>query len=317
MSRGHFYPLPPPFVGGRQPYAPSLGSPQSGPAPDAPPPLSRANLYLLARAPMPPPFIGGQQPYAARLGQSQSVVSGPPPVSNANLALIVRSYRDSQWTLIYTASIAPILAIPETIDNPPPRSYAALFSIIDRWKVVPNRPPQLKGVGQFSVPVVPDAPPPSSYANFNQILKQWEPRKWWPLPQLIGIGQYSVAATPDPPPRISYANMNVIRAQWPARSYPLPVLPTLTQVTVTVVVPIQEVIPYLIGEEEYSARQMLASIYMNVSVIGSGGTVTAQSVTAFTLADRGTTVQITMGGAINVPPRTRWRGNPPYGSSIQ
>jgi hypothetical protein len=77
-----------------------------------------------------------------------------------------------------------------------------------------------------------------------------------------------------------------------------------------------ETIPYLIGAEEYSARQMLSSIYMVVSVVGSGGTVTAQSVAAFTQALRGTTVEITMGGAIHVPPRAGRGGQQPYGASI-
>jgi hypothetical protein len=87
--------------------------------------------------------------------------------------------------------------------------------------------------------------------------------------------------------------------------------------TAPVVVGIQETIPYLIGAEEYSARAMLESIYMEVVVIGSGGTVSAQSVAAFTMAERGTTVEITMGGAVNIPPRAGYLGNPPYGSGIQ
>lgn len=73
---------------------------------------------------------------------------------------------------------------------------------------------------------------------------------------------------------------------------------------------IYETIPYLIGSTEAQARQMLSSIYMVVSVVGSGGTVTAQSVDAFTLATRGTTVEITMGGAIYIPPKGG--GNLPY-----
>ncbi len=94
-------------------------------------------------------------------------------------------------------------------------------------------------------------------------------------------------------------------------------LPLLQNNLLGVVVPvgIYETIPYLIGAEEYSARQMLDSIYMGVSVIGSGGTVTAQSVEAFTQVPRGTTVEITMGGTIYVPPRVGQRGQQPYGAS--
>jgi hypothetical protein len=71
-----------------------------------------------------------------------------------------------------------------------------------------------------------------------------------------------------------------------------------------------ETIPYLIGAEEYSARIMLGSIYMNVTVVGSGGTVTAQSIEPFSFAPRGTSVEITIGGAIYVPPKGT--GNLPY-----
>lgn len=71
-----------------------------------------------------------------------------------------------------------------------------------------------------------------------------------------------------------------------------------------------ETIPYLIGAEEYSARIMLGSIYMVVVVIGTGGTVTAQSVAPFTQVVRGTTVTITMGGPVYTP--SRGGGNIPY-----
>lgn len=71
-----------------------------------------------------------------------------------------------------------------------------------------------------------------------------------------------------------------------------------------------ETIPYLIGAEEYAARQMLSSIYMVVVVVGSGGTVTAQDVEAFTLAPRGTTVTITMGGTTHFSRGSH--GPPPY-----
>jgi hypothetical protein len=74
---------------------------------------------------------------------------------------------------------------------------------------------------------------------------------------------------------------------------------------------ITEVIPYVIGATEGPATAALNSIHMSVTVIGSGGTVTAQSVEAFTLADRGTTVTITMGGPINTAPSRR---RAPYGN---
>lgn len=72
-----------------------------------------------------------------------------------------------------------------------------------------------------------------------------------------------------------------------------------------------ETIPYVIGATEAPATYALRSVYMTVTVSGSGGTVTAQSVDAFTRQVRGTAVTITMGGPVNTAPKAR---RPSYGS---
>ena len=78
---------------------------------------------------------------------------------------------------------------------------------------------------------------------------------------------------------------------------------------------IQEIVPYLIGQTEDSARVMISQIYCIADVTGTTGTVTAQSPDAFTLTDRASTISITLGGTVNSSSRRkgRSRGQPPYG----
>lgn len=205
MACGHFHPLPPPFIGGRQPYAPSLGLPQSGEVPQAPPQMTRVNFDAIVRSefyPPPPTYVGGSQPYAPRLGMPQSgPASSPPlPISSANHATIVRAHGDLKWTLIYTASIAPILSPnPAAPDNPPPSSYATLNAIVRQWQPGPHRPPPLKGVGQFSVAVTPDSPPRRDYVNMNLVARQNVLPIWWPLPK---INNAAPPSGPNPPPSL-------------------------------------------------------------------------------------------------------------------
>lgn len=77
---------------------------------------------------------------------------------------------------------------------------------------------------------------------------------------------------------------------------------------------IQEIVPYLIGDTLVAAQMRIASIYCVISVTGSTGTVTIQDPAAFTLIDRGATISITLGGAINNARARRRRGQVPYNS---
>src|SRR5690349_7894333 len=91
---GHFRPAPPTFIGGRQPFAPELGIPQSGPVPQAPPIRSYAAFVAIAVASLaaPPTFIGGKQPYAAPLGQPQSaIVASQPPARSSTAFWNIKS----------------------------------------------------------------------------------------------------------------------------------------------------------------------------------------------------------------------------------
>lgn len=77
---------------------------------------------------------------------------------------------------------------------------------------------------------------------------------------------------------------------------------------------IQEIVPYLIGDTQTAAEMRIASIYCVPSVVGTTGTVTAQDPAAFTYVDRGSTITITLGGAINSVSGRRRRGQVPYNS---
>jgi hypothetical protein len=76
------------------------------------------------------------------------------------------------------------------------------------------------------------------------------------------------------------------------------------------------IVPYLIGYTQTPAEAVINAIYCVPSVIGTTGTVSAQSPDAFTLVPRGTTITITLGGDINSNSHRKHRGHgqPPYGS---
>lgn len=77
---------------------------------------------------------------------------------------------------------------------------------------------------------------------------------------------------------------------------------------------IQEWVPYLIGYTQTPAEAVIAAVHCVSSVIGTTGTVTAQDPAAFTYVDRGSTITITLGGAINSVSSRRRRGQIPYNS---
>lgn len=76
--------------------------------------------------------------------------------------------------------------------------------------------------------------------------------------------------------------------------------------------PTQEIVPYLIGYTQEPAETAIEQIHCVASVVGSTGTVTAQDPVAFSLVDRGTTITITLGGAVNSVSKGKRRGQQPY-----
>lgn len=75
------------------------------------------------------------------------------------------------------------------------------------------------------------------------------------------------------------------------------------------------IVPYLIGDTQAAAQMRIASIFCVDSVTGTTGTVTAQSPQHMSIVSRGSTISVTLGGAMNNPSR-----NPPgqstYNQSI-
>jgi len=76
---------------------------------------------------------------------------------------------------------------------------------------------------------------------------------------------------------------------------------------------VKEYVPYLIGSLQPLAEAQIRAIYCIPNVTGSGGTVVSQSPPHMTQVLRGSTISITMGGAVNYTKLHRRGGLPPYG----
>lgn len=191
MSRGYFYGQPPTFIGGRQPYAPKLGSAQSGPTPDAPPARSMAVLGIIVAAwrADPPQHI-----WANDFAPTLPVVSQPPPLTRTALWNIDAKWREDVITVISLSSMAAQEEAQAT-DAPPVRDWKNLNLVMRTWE--PRAlPPQISPKAIISGPT-PDAAPLIYRANFNALIEQWKPKPY-ALPKLIGIGAvFQADTTPD------------------------------------------------------------------------------------------------------------------------
>lgn len=221
---GHFYPPPPPFIGGRQPLAPKDALPQSGPTPDPPPKRSYAQQagIRLAWEPGPPVFIGGQQSYAPRLGMPQSGAAPAAPVLEPYAAL----ESIAAWAPRVTGFIggqqeyAPRLGQPQsgpTPSQPPIRPNRSAEIISGWWAESSVTTIWLASVAPF---VAVDVPPTKP-----RDVPIWAP----PDPTFIGgrqafaprLGIPQSGPTPSQPP----AKTNVfftIRDAWNPAAYALP-----------------------------------------------------------------------------------------------
>lgn len=348
MMAGYFYPPPPSQIGGSQPFAPRLGIVQSGPTPQAPPlrgPIALATLAVIASAWTPSDVRAQTAPKIAPL--ISVLTGGPPPI--VRQPHIVASWSQDPVTVLYLTQIAANIV---ALDAPPVRTYVNSSIIRAAWD-----PPWLASQGytriapNLAAPAAPSQPPVLTHVNERIIGQAWVP-PWYGPPRPLSTSALPAAPVATPPPVLTRVNDRVVLQAWvpawvaPPRLLSTSALPapiasppvrthtvlhsivaqwvsvqpqqrrTLSPPAVSADV-IYETIPYLIGQFEDSARYMLGQIYMVVSVIGTGGTVQAQSVEAFTLAPRGTTVIITMGGPANNGRRTRrGRGQPPYNSGV-
>lgn len=219
---GHFYKLPPTFIGGRQPYAPQLGVAQSGPVPDDPPPLSRVMLGVALAAWIPAAYALPSAAKIAPLIPAEAVASQPPP-NRAHLSIIHSHWTRDPITVISLTSVASVLATPPQIDAPPVKTSTNLNAIVNQW-YTPFRP--LPSGSQFApliqAPVIPDNPPVNDHVRLNLVVTQWRPPAY-DLPKPGRMAPFlSPTITPDAPPVSDRVNLNLIVAQWRSLPYALP-----------------------------------------------------------------------------------------------
>lgn len=196
---GHFYPLPPTFIGGRQPYAPKLGQVQSGPAPSNPPPINRASFRIIDARHREDPWTIIDVCSIAPLLSTPAVPDNPPPRSFANQRVIFGQWELSSRPLPITTKVAPLLPAAAAPDNPPIKGYVNLGLISRQWDP-PYRPLPLGSEIAPLLPaaVTPDSPPRFSYSIQNTILASWVP-PYRPIPRLQ-LSEIVTEAAPDTTP---------------------------------------------------------------------------------------------------------------------
>jgi PASTA domain-containing protein len=365
---GHFYPLPPTFIGGQQPYAPKLGQVQSGSAPSNPPPINRASLRIIeARYREDPATVI----YVSSIASQLSTPAAPdnaPVRTYANQRVILGQWDPVFRPLPYTIKIAPFIPAAAVPDNPPAQNYANRQVVARFWEL-PYRPlPSRVQVAPLLPAITPDSPPKIGLTNWDVILRQWMP----PYVHFrLRVSQAVTVAdtTPDAFTFVDQSNVDrtaiitsaaitvtgitgpaaitvtggtydvnasgaftasagtvnngdTVRARHTSSaSYSTTtntvvtiggVSDTFTSTTATAPAAVQELVPYLIGMTQSQAEAVIEALHCIPSVIGTSGTVTAQDPVAFTYVDRGSTVTVTLGGAINNASSRRRRGQVPY-----
>ena len=211
---GHFYPPPPPFVGGSQPNARHNDIPQSGPAPQAAPglgPMLAATFAVILSNWIPgPPLPQGSPRFF--VPPPPAAPSQPRPVSQVN-AQIIRAAWDQPppWWPLPGLQKLPVSGPNVSIPNPP-YSTAGLDLVINQWW--PARP-GLKYVGGGDTnaqAAVPSAPPPVSLATQRIIVSSWDDTSWTVIYTTAIAGQSIVSA----PPIVSPAQFYALRSTWDA-----------------------------------------------------------------------------------------------------
>lgn len=220
---GHFFPAPPTFIGGRQPYAPKDGIAQSGPVPQAPPIRSYAAFVAIAVASLagPPTFIGGKQPYAAPLGQSQSgAVASQPPASsyapNVAIAWLPPPPAFVGGDQPYGPQLGQVQSAP--VSGPPPLTQVTLGIIRAAWTQDVVTIISLSSGAPFLAD--PGPPVPSSYVVQQTIRQAWDITPY-AVPKAGTIA--SVLAAPpvvSAPPITTLALLYETRAAWNPGPWP-------------------------------------------------------------------------------------------------
>lgn len=304
--------------------APALQTPAT---PDNPPPRSYANQRLISGLwdiPSRPLPLGIK---VAPLLPAPAAPDNAPIKGYVTLGVVTRQWDPPYRPLPSGSRFAPLLPV---ADNPPRFSYAIRNTILSTW-VPPYRPIPRLQISEIVTEVVSDTTP-NAFSFADQ----------------IGVAQ-SVTITSDPitvtginaAATISVTggtydingsgsftssagtvnNGDTVRARHTSSASYGTATNTIVTIggvsdtfTSTTPAAVQEIVPYLIGDTQEAAEMRIESICCVASVIGTTGTVTAQDPAAFTYVDRGTTITITLGGAVNSSRGRRRRGQVPYNS---
>lgn len=203
-----FYPPPPPFVGGRQPYAGQDAIPVSGPTPRPSPHPAILSTIIQAWAPLPVPLQRAPQVV-------QSGASPQPSPHPAILRSLIKSWDDDVWTVIHVASIGSQGAPQGVVPNQP----ALLRVLLQAWDLPPPLPVQNAPIAHL-IPA-PSQPPPSTTALMSEIIALSQPSPY-AIPR-AGTVASTLPASSQPPP-VQNANLRLLLQAWdtapPAFVYP-------------------------------------------------------------------------------------------------
>lgn len=213
----HFRPPLHVFVGGRQPYAPALGMPQSGPVPESPPlrgAMAAATFAVIIAAWQ--PTADARQPRPQLVPATLVAVQQPPP-SRVNTSIIVDSWRAP---FFYPQGFGEQAAIDPIVNAPPAATGVNLSTILRTWQV---DPPPSQGYGEMAgmIPpaVGPSAPPVVTGVNFSTILRTWlidQPATQGYTLIAGALPPAVVSSTPPIPGRVTFG---VVLSAWQPAPY--------------------------------------------------------------------------------------------------
>lgn len=215
MAAGHFYAPPPVFIGGRQPYAPRLGLPQSVPGLTIPPARSFVSLGIVhswwTHDPITTVWLTSIAPFLAE--------PGPPPKRTLHAFFSIRETWNPPTPLVpKRVAVASILATPPAIDAPPPQNLAAYYALRRLWDPLPYALPEGASFAPLTIAPVSDAPPPATRAVSFAVREHWDAAPF-ELPERVAIAP--LLAPDVPPPQTSVRAMLAIRESWNV-TLPLP-----------------------------------------------------------------------------------------------
>lgn len=257
-----FYPPPPVFIGGAQPFAPRLGIAQSGPTPQPPPirgPLVAATFALLIGSWTPGPQPAQGSPRFVR--PPPPVISQPPVKTNALLGVI-----RSTWELPFVlpqvgADVAPLLPAP-VIAPPLPVPNAALRLIVDAWVDRSVTVITTTAIASVSNALVPPVVPNS--APYLTIRASWDAALTAAYYQGGSDIAPQIQAIQSPP--VSSAAFWTVRSAWDATAPAVqlfealdgiaPLIPAPATATQTAVNPV----PYIVIRQAWEAAFQLPPV---------------------------------------------------------